>query len=205
MNNLEKKYYEDDEDIPRERSNSYDSDSTRDGYATSQSSDNIHYDFDNELSDIDNEDEKNDVENMMEDVKINNNDVIEKKEVRNIVEDTDNNTPEIYKQATAMAIEYNIDNSGKVSIPYGIFMECKKTPDGPIVCVKRDITTIPDIVDNVIDEKTTQQEVKGRKTRKNGKFVKTKRRDKRDRISQASKKNRKKQKKGTKRRRITRL
>ena len=225
MNNLEKKYYDDDEDISRERSNSYDSDSTRDGYASSQSSDNVNYDFDNKLSDIDSNDEitmsiindKNNVENMIRDDKQNNDEYMQKTGVdqedamENTIYNTDSKNPEIYKQASAIAIEYKIDNAGKVSIPYGIFMECKKTSDGPIVCVKRDISNIPEMVDNVNDvndvndEKNTEKEINGKKTRKTGKFVKTKRKDRMNRISQASKKNRKKQKKGTKRRRIGKL
>jgi hypothetical protein len=186
MDNRDRIY--DDKDIFRERSDSYDSDTSRSGYATSQTSDNEYYDFDNELSNMDMDDENS--EGILS------NDIT-KKEEDNIKFGETVTTPEIFSQSSALAVEYNMDDTGKISIPYGIFMECKTISDGNIVCVKRGISTTQHSFDNREDEKI---DIKiNKKTRKNEKFNKTKKRVRRDNITRGSKKHNPKMKKGTKR------
>jgi len=191
MENRER-IYDDDKDILRERSDSYDSDTSRSGYATSQTSDNEYYDFDNEMNDMDRDDEN--VEEVLS------GDITKKEE--DIIDSEEPNTPKIYRQSSALAVEYNIDDMGKLTIPYGIFMECKTIPDGNVVCVKRDLSTTSHIRDNTGDDKI---DVKiNKKTRKNEKFNKTKKKIRRSNVSRVSKRNNSKMRKGTKRKGVKR-
>jgi len=128
------------EDISRERSNSYDSDLTESSY-----------DSDNEIIDTGLFDDDDDYEN-------------EKNK-----KDGANFTPEIISQSATLAVEYNIDKEGKLSIPYGIFMECKQLPDGNIICKKEDfsnVATNPNIENTKKTKKNKRQILKQNKTKK---------------------------------------
>ena len=126
--------------ISRERSNSYDSNLTESTY------DSDNEIIDTGLFDDDYENEKNKENNV-----------------------DDNFTPEIINQSSTLAVEYNIDKEGKLSIPYGIFMECKQLPDGNIICKKGDfsnVSTNPTIVNNKKTKKNKKQLAKQNKTKK---------------------------------------
>jgi hypothetical protein len=77
--------------------------------------------------------------------------------VYEIVNDDENKIPEEEIYNSSLLIQYQVDDNGEVSIPYGIYNECQSTNDGNSFCNQKELTNYKSVMEGSIENKMEKQ------------------------------------------------
>lgn len=116
------------------------------------------------IEDFDNKSEKDVTDDKLEDITNDNlfniyDETVEPDEsdIDDVIDNSTEDEPETQEISdnSSLLIQYDLDNNGELSIPYGIYKECHKTEDGNSFCKQTELTN--DTVDEIVNENDNEK------------------------------------------------